>query len=284
VNLEFSFVDDDSSSACYCGAAITFVTGGGFTLEQVDLKLADGTGTPDVTVNIDLYAVDGSHKPTGASLYSIGSIDQDTLTGTTTWHSFSGLSYVLSGTTEYAIVCDVNTKDGTSNFRWAQGNASYTDGVDWIPQGCQDWSGHTGTWNFRVYSADATPSKPTNPDPADDATDVDFSDLTLDWDDGGGADTFDTYVGDAADNLTKIGNALEATFYVLDASERALFTSHCYWRIDATNDQGTTTGDVWDFVVAGPGKAKNPIPSDNQEGVYIRGIDRLREFSWEAPD
>jgi len=37
------------------------------------------------------------------------------------------------------------------------------------------------------------------------------------------------------------------------------------------------------FIQA-PGKAQNPTPADGTEGVYIRGIDRLRSFQWEAPD
>ena len=137
----------------------------------------------------------------------------------------------------------------------------------------------------RIYlDALALPSKPTNPDPADDATDVDFSDLTLDWDDGGEADTFDVYVGDAVDNLTLVVSGTALTTRTLTSTQRDdLFTDHCYWRIDATNEYGTTTGDVWDFTVASPGKATTPVPNDDQEGVYIAGIDRLKELSWSAP-
>ena len=35
-----------------------------------------------------------------------------------------------------------------------------------------------------------------------------------------------------------------------------------YWRVDATNTQGTTTGDEWNFD-ARPGKATSPTPSDD---------------------
>ena len=47
-----------------------------FTLDEVRVKIGDGTGAPNVIVNVDLYAVDGEGKPTGASLYSIGSINR----------------------------------------------------------------------------------------------------------------------------------------------------------------------------------------------------------------
>lgn len=149
-----------------------------------------------------------------------------------------------------------------------------------------DISGGTITCGIKAVegeSYDEFASKPINPDPEDDATDVDFSDTTLTWEDGGGAESYNVYVGDAADNLTQIISSYGSTSIALTSTQRALFTNHCYWRIDANAEAGTTTGDVWDFTVAAPGKAQNPTPSDGTENIKITGGSQLRRLEWEAP-
>jgi hypothetical protein len=42
-----------------------------------------------------------------------------------------------------------------------------------------------------------------------------------------------------------------------------------YWRIDEVNTAGTTTGTVWSFttIVAAPGQASNPSPSDGAKRI-----------------
>ena len=222
-----------------------------------------GTGNAFDLAGVRLYESSGSWSDaSGGSPYTGKERFWQYTISTTTWSQ-------TGGSCAYKINC-TDCTDNTSD----------------TPDGTYVTSFNNYRYGVRSYlDAASTPSKPTNPDPADDATDVDFSDLILDWDDGGGADTFDVYVGDAADNLTLIVSGTALTTRTLTSTQRDdLFTDHCYWRIDATNEQGTTTGDVWDFVVAGPGKAKTPVPNDGQEGIYIAGIDRITEVSWSAPE
>ena len=139
-----------------------------------------------------------------------------------------------------------------------------------------------------VLFALTPPEKPINPTPENDDTGVDFSGFQLSWEDGGGADTYNVYMGESGD-LTLMSSAQAGVIYTTSLAElETVFESlpinqKVYWRVDATNDAGTTTGDEWNFD-ARPGKAKIPIPEDGEEEVYIKGIDRLKELKWQAPD
>jgi hypothetical protein len=246
-------------------------------VEYVNLAMRKNNGS---TITIALYTESGGEP--NASQGS-KSVDASGWSGSTELHTITFDTPISLTAGTYFIV---GTEDSNLGTQWSRSTTGAGPGGSmrlyngsWI-----NCSNPESTYGFEVWASDTTPSKPNNPDPADDATDEDFSDLTLDWDDGGGADTFDVYVGDAADNLTLISSAQAGTSAVLTETQRDdLFTDHCYWRIDATNDQGTTTGDVWDFTVAGPGKATTPVPNDDQEEIYIAGIDRLTEVSWSAP-
>ncbi len=146
-----------------------------------------------------------------------------------------------------------------------------------------DWDGETNYSSTYSFTLTGLPEKPVNPTPMHTGTDIDFSNKTLSWTDGGGADTYDIYVGDAADNLTLLSSAQVGTSLILTDVQRALFTATGYWRVDATNISGTTTGDVWNFTCAAPGKAQNPTPIDTAEDVEIVGDDKLKLLQWEAP-
>jgi hypothetical protein len=56
-------------------------------------------------------------------------------------------------------------------------------------------------------------------------------------------------------------------------------TTTYYWRIDEVNAGGTTTGTVWSFttIVAAPGAASSPSPSNSATGVSI-----TTDLSWSA--
>lgn len=80
------------------------------------------------------------------------------------------------------------------------------------------------------------------------------------------------------------------------------FDPAIYWRQDVTSPSysggkavvGVDNWDGWGNygspvdcmfeVYAAPGKAQNPTPIDDTEGVNIRGIDRLKKLEWDAPD
>lgn len=101
---------------------------------------------------------------------------------------------------------------------------------------------------FIVQGRSGLPAKPINPDPADSDVGTDFSDYTLSWDDGGNTDTYDVYVGESAGDLTLVSSAQIGTSLVIPEAYRLARTvSTWYWRVDANNAHGTTTGDVWSF-------------------------------------
>ena len=100
-------------------------------------------------------------------------------------------------------------------------------------------------WSFTTAGMPELPRKPVSPSPADGATAVP-SDLVLSWDSGGHTTSYDVYFGTnpvpAASELR--GTQAARTYF----PGRLLAGTRYYWRVDATNGQGTTTGDVWTFI------------------------------------
>ena len=126
------------------------------------------------------------------------------------------------------------------------------------------------TWSFTTLAA---PEKAVNPTPTDEDTEVDFSDLTLSWEDGGGTETYDVCVG-PVDDLSLVSEGQADVSYITNLEELP-YDEVIYWRVDAVNDAGTTEGDVWSFD-ARPAKAITPIPGDTTEDQKIS----LAELSW----
>ena len=97
---------------------------------------------------------------------------------------------------------------------------------------------------FDVFSEEPTaPEKATTPDPADDGTGVAAA-PTLTWSNGGGATSYDVYFGTESGALDSIGNQAGTSYEpgTLDPE------TEYFWRIDAVNAYGTTTGDEWSFT------------------------------------
>jgi len=94
------------------------------------------------------------------------------------------------------------------------------------------------------------PLKVTTPDPVNSAPDIPL-DQVLSWVAGaGGADSYDVYFGTNPDPSGDFkGNQPGLTY---DPPGDLEGGQTYYWRIDAKNAYGTTTGDVWEFTtVAG---------------------------------
>jgi len=268
--------------------AQTFTPENTHTVTIVKLKLFR-VSTPGI-INVDIYAVDGDHHPTGASLAS-GNTNGDTLT-TDTAGSYRQITLdntaVLQIGTEYALVLTApNGVAGEKTVLWRIdiAESTYTRGLalkyigDLEFPELQTWQvfseGNISDFMFQEWGEDAVPSKPTNPSPANGATEEDFSALGLSWDDGGGADTYNVYMGPVGD-LSLISSAQAETSLTVDYTDVPL-EQVIYWRVDATNDAGTTTGDTWHFD-ARPAKPTNPGPS-NTDSDIITGLEQL---TWEA--
>ena len=254
-----------------------------YTIDKVVLKLWSSS-TKTTLYYVRLYDADGTGLPTGGVLATFGSFTLTSLQSSANEETFDSDSYEVFSGNDYCIVCE-SADDPDDTWRWfatsgndyATGNAATKGfGYGWVAKTYDNW--------FQLWEEDAaTPTKAENPTPIDTGTNIDFSDLTLSWEDGGGADTYNVYVGDASDNLTLLSSTQAGVSFVLSDVPRALFKATGWWRIDATNVNGTTTGDDWSFTVAAPGKAQTPTPTDDEEDIKITGIDELKILQWEAP-
>jgi len=88
----------------------------------------------------------------------------------------------------------------------------------------------------------APPGKAANPNPPDAATNV-ATLPTLSWTPGTGAVSHQVYFGTTSPGEPQ-GDQTANTFNPGSLSPDTVY----YWRIDETNDLGTTTGDVWSFT------------------------------------
>lgn len=259
----------------YSQYSMSFPSGSGFDLYSVSAKMALATGVPG-TVYCDIYAADGDHFPTGGSL-GTASINSSTFE---TFPSISSLLFTfspvvtLTAATQYCFVFDTSSGSYNAHYiylymtlagSYASGQVAAYDG-SWHDGGAADIGAS-------IRSATAAPTKATNPSPADDATDEDFSGLQLSWDDGGGSDTYNVYIGETGD-LTAVSTAQVGTTYTTTMAElETIFGTDpieqkIYWRVDATNAYGTTTGDEWDFD-SRPAKASVPSPTNTATGTVL---------------
>tara|TARA_Y100000310_G_scaffold157840_2_gene157299 strand:+ start:11237 stop:13588 length:2352 start_codon:yes stop_codon:yes gene_type:complete len=123
-------------------------------ITQIDLLLEE-FGNPAGNFQLDLYAVDGSSKPTGSSLAT------KTVTATNVgqtyyrWTDF-GLASTLTVTpaTEYAIVVQTISGDAANYIGWIHGNGNtYGDGQAWSSTDAGlTWSSFANDFCFRVWS------------------------------------------------------------------------------------------------------------------------------------
>ncbi|HTN19990.1 MAG TPA: LamG-like jellyroll fold domain-containing protein [Pelobium sp.] len=113
------------------------------------------------------------------------------------------------------------------------------------------------------YSATATvatapiPTAPTKASSPTPSNSFQFSDLNggtsiaLKWTGSTNTTTYSVYFGTDAGNLTKLSDVAYVANPSYTATGLTAGTTY-YWRIDATNDKGTATGDVWSFrTIAG---------------------------------
>ncbi len=102
-----------------------------------------------------------------------------------------------------------------------------------------------------VWSFDPRPGKATTPSPEDASTDQKLS-QTLRWTDGGYADSYDIYIND-----TESSTGLTSAEYDLPESYMS-YLNEISWKIDSTNQFGTTEGDTWTFSMMA---LDSPLPT-----------------------
>ena len=116
-----------------------------------------------------------------------------------------------------------------------------------------------------TYTPPALPSKATNPSPNNTATDRSIS-TDLSWSNGGGATSYDVYFGtDPTPDSGEFKGNQTSTSY--DPGTLNRDTTY-YWRIDAKNPAGTTTGDVWSFSTVALSYIEISGPTQVSEETY----------------
>lgn len=277
---QWASIDTELAMADF-GAAQTWTAESSYTLTELRVRMANSGSPYSGDLIIDLYTVVGGEPDT--FIANLVTYDVSGWGSVQTWRIFTGLSQAITNGVQYAYVVNLDPVRGVSEYiRWS-GKNGYAGGIGYQEHTDEVYTNAGIDWHFANYGTASAPTKTTNPTPANTATEVDFSGLTLSWVDGGGADTYNVYVGDAADNLTLVSSAQSEVSIVLSSAQRELFPGTCHWRIDATNGAGTTTGDAWWFTVESPGKATTPTPTDDEEDIWLTGINQLKKLQWVAP-
>lgn len=133
-------------------------------------------------------------------------------------------------------------------------------------------------WSFTTEPRPTSLPEPAqNPNPADGATHIPTA-LELRWENGGGAASYDFYLGLSPEFSREdyYGNVLETRFSPETLQADTLY----YWRVDSKNALGTTQGAVWSFNtgevgVTPPAKAVQPSPA---HGAQFQPVDVVLQW------
>ena len=121
-------------------------------------------------------------------------------------------------------------------------------------------------WSFNTSGSTQAPVAPTNPRPAHGAGDVPL-DVSLSWDSGGRATSYDVFLGRAA--------SLQASDLLRTTATRNLQPgslvagTRYYWRVDAKNGVGSTPSDTWSFTTGGSVPALSIADASATEGQAL---------------
>lgn len=257
--LKDSFITFDGSGAFLCHGTQwyyqTFTTTSAYSITGVALNCWKFGSPGNITVSI--RAVDDNGKPTDEDLAAVTVADSViSVLPTLLYYTFTfASSYTLSDATKYAIVARAPSGDGGNYFQaLGHGGSEYANGGSAISvDSGSSWGAESTTTdaNFKTYGETPVPSKPVNPTPSDAASDVTLDQATITWEDGGNADTYDIYYGDTSGDLTLVSEGqVGLSFTISDITLGSPFDYIVtrYWRVDAVNAFGTTTGDEWSFV------------------------------------
>ena len=124
----------------------------------------------------------------------------------------------------------------------------------------------------RSFSTGAAPTSPPGqasaPTPADGAIGV-TPDSILQWTAADGAESYNIYLG--VDSLPGSATATGVTATSYDPGVLTLEAEY-YWRVDAVNTQGTTTGTEWTFTVADAASLVPAAPTIQSATESPRGL------------
>jgi hypothetical protein len=180
----------------------------------------------------------GEYAATSYDVYFNGELIDTVATTTIDLEDYSPV--ILDPDTEYAWRIDAHNDDGTT----------------------------TGTtWYFLTVSENV-PEQPSSPSPSNGATNVTFGQAMLSWVDPGAgtekaATSFAVRIGLHNDeSMIEVAEGPETTVAIGVVLLPTLF----YWRVDATNSYGTTTGNTWTFTVD-----DDPLRNKQDDGAWHPG-------------
>ena len=140
----------------------------------------------------------------------------------------------------------------------------------WIQVG--GYAGSTGAGSLTVTEL-PPPGQPGNPSPADGATAVSV-DQDLSWSPAAGATTYEVYLGtNSTPGPGDLQGALTGTTFALG---QLSYSTVYYWRVDAINGNGTTTGPVWSFTTE-----DDPNPG-NETVIFADSFDGSLSTQWSS--
>jgi len=289
----------------WCGQA--FTASENYALTKTELGLCT-TNAYVGDLELTLYNADENGLPDGAAIVT-SAISESSELGVGEWMpvTWGTPPNLVSGQKYVYVLCQDNWGSGTQweGTVWAvTGGASTENGEEEdlsasirledaippanpLPPDPSDWdTGILGTYAFKNYKTVATPTKAKNPTPTDTNSDVVLSQNSITWEDGGGADTFDVYYGTTSGDLVLVSSAQVGTSFVLWGATNGSpfdYVVTRYWRIDSTNEAGTTTGDEWSFTTMSltyptpnPPDPDDPVPPDYTfDPNFIRTTNRL---------
>jgi len=226
----------------------TFTASGSYDLKKVSIPLcSEGTPPP---LYLEIWSTSGG-EPDSV-------LKSQLITGELSAHpSHDWVDVVIDAaytTTEddvYAIVVRSDgTGDGDNRGRWW-----YDSSGSW--PGAEGWSNDSGeTWHmtasadhlFKIYSELALPGKPTNVSPENEASDITLHSTTGTWASGGNTDSYNVYYGTLSGFLDLVEEGVTDLSLTLVDGNFSVYGKISYWRVDAVNEAGTTTGDEWYFT------------------------------------
>jgi hypothetical protein len=216
---------------------------------DLDYVVVEGkrTGNP-VSVDMDIYACDGNHKPTGSSLVKVTKLQADIPTSEAEITFTLASSISLSSGVEYAVVMSAPLGSSPHRFNWAYlnsgntagfGTTSNDGGSSWItPTLSGDWFQAWGTESFGASIAHT-------PDPTNGESDLDTGGVDLSWVDDNPGDSYDIYFGPTG-SMVLLESAWGSTSYSYTPYLSA--GQEYSWRIDINIGEEVVTGAVWTFT------------------------------------
>ncbi len=99
------------------------------------------------------------------------------------------------------------------------------------------------TLTTKTSTPPSAPAVPSAPTPADGATGIDIVNRNLTWTGSTNTTSYKVYFGTDTSNMEFKGDVTSTSYPITGLAENTVY----FWRVDAVNSLGTTSGDTWSF-------------------------------------